>query len=282
MLARTKNEVMSASLLGSMRDSSAGVRRLTSIAAVAAETVWVPHWVRGSYTTTTKPPHPIAFAFDIDGVLKQGPKVLPEARRALRILHGENRYRIKFPYILVTNGGGPSEKDRAQKLTAELQVDIQPEQVLQAHTVLQSLTRLYADEPVLVIGGSDRPAGTTRSVMREYGFNNVHTSHDLHAWAPASWPFAVVPEEQKVLIRRDIDYSKVKFKAIIVYHDSLDWGRDIQLMTDILRSKNGVFGTLVEDEELRDRDQIPLYLSHNDFCECCMSTRDTLKLCGRV
>lgn len=223
-----------------------------------------------SYRNTsslTRPPRPVAFAFDIDGVLKQGPKVLPQALKALRVLNGENKFRTKVPYILVTNGGGPSEKDRAEKLTAELQVDIKPEQVLQAHTVLQSLTKLYGDEPVLVIGGSDRPAGTTRRVMQDYGFNDVHTSHDLLAWAPASWPFSKVSNDQMQLIRKDVDYSEVKFKAVIVFHDSLDWGRDIQLMADILRSREGVFGTLSEAEELKAREQIPLYFSHGDFRE---------------
>ncbi|CAO1613985.1 unnamed protein product [Parajaminaea phylloscopi] len=245
-----------------------GATALRSLATPAPPPRAARYSSSSSSSSSPSPPqprHPVAFAFDIDGVLKQGPKVLPQALRALRILHGENKYRVKVPYILVTNGGGPSERERAQKLTNELQVDIQPEQVLQAHTVLQSLTRLYGDEPVLVIGGSDRPAGTTRSVMREYGFNNVHTCYDLQAWAPASWPFDTVPEEQRPLVRSDVDYSRVKFKAVIVYHDSLDWGRDIQLMTDILRSKDGVFGTLAEDEELKAREQIPLYFSHNDF-----------------
>lgn len=218
-----------------------------------------------STSTPPRPPKPVAFAFDIDGVLKAGPKVLPQALKALQWLEGKNKYRVKVPYILVTNGGGVSEETRAQRLSQELQVSLAPDQVLQAHTVLASLTRMYGDAPVLVIGGPDKPPGTTRSIMNSYGFKDVYTVHDLHAWAPASWPFSKVSAEHLAVARKDVDFSTVNFKAVIVFHDSRDWGRDIQLMTDILRSRDGVFGTLAEDAELRSREQIPLYFSHGDL-----------------
>lgn len=44
-----------------------------------------------SSTTTDK----YAFAFDIDGVLIRGGKVIPEAIEAMRVLNGENEYGIK-------------------------------------------------------------------------------------------------------------------------------------------------------------------------------------------
>lgn len=47
-----------------------------------------------------------AYAFDIDGVLIRGGKVIPEAIEAMKMLNGENEYGIKVPYIFVTNGGG--------------------------------------------------------------------------------------------------------------------------------------------------------------------------------
>jgi ribonucleotide monophosphatase NagD (HAD superfamily) len=36
-----------------------------------------------------------AFAFDIDGVLIRGGKVIPEAVEAMKTLNGENEYRVK-------------------------------------------------------------------------------------------------------------------------------------------------------------------------------------------
>lgn len=35
-------------------------------------------------------PTGLAFAFDIDGVLKQGPIVLPQAKRVMQLLSGSN------------------------------------------------------------------------------------------------------------------------------------------------------------------------------------------------
>lgn len=62
----------------------------------------------------------------IDGVLKAGEQVLPEAKRALKVLEGNNARKTRIPYIFITNGGGPSETTRAQKLSKELGVEVSP------------------------------------------------------------------------------------------------------------------------------------------------------------
>ena len=108
---------------------------------------------------------PIAVAFDIDGVLKQGPVVLPEALRAIRMLEGENRWLQKVPYLFITNSGGRHEGDRAMDLTHDFQTHVSFEQVMQAHTVMQTLVDKYANEAVLMIGGPDHPPGAARSVL---------------------------------------------------------------------------------------------------------------------
>lgn len=43
----------------------------------------------------------MAFAFDIDGVLVHGDRLIPEGRKALEILNGENELGIKIPHILL-------------------------------------------------------------------------------------------------------------------------------------------------------------------------------------
>lgn len=63
------------------------------------------------------------------------------------------------------------------------------------------------------------------------------------------------------------DFSKIHFAAVLVFHDSRAWGRDIQYMLDVLRSDNGVFGTALTNEQLQKRPQIPLYFSHGDVCK---------------
>ncbi|EPQ27891.1 uncharacterized protein PFL1_04635 [Pseudozyma flocculosa PF-1] len=206
---------------------------------------------------------PLAFAFDIDGVLKAGPLVLPEAKRALQILDGRNPRNEKVPYVFITNGGGKDEASRAADLSRELEIDLKPSQIIQAHTVMKSLVPLYANKPILMVGGPESPPGVPRRVMHQYGFNNVFTTHDLHAYAPAAWPFTKVAPEQLPHIRKE-DFSKIQFAAVLVFHDSREWGRDIQLIIDVLRSNNGVFGT-EHSHDTPPKEQMPIYFSHGDL-----------------
>lgn len=219
-----------------------------------------PNPVRHFSSTTTFNNKRIAFAFDIDGVLKAGERILPQARRALAMLEGHNAKQTKIPYIFITNGGGPSESERAKKLSREFELDIQPDQVIQAHTVLQSLTKRFANLPVLMIGGPDRPPGASRKVMEGYGFTNVFTSHDIHAWQQSSWPFSKPSKGQEDQIRKE-DFSKIHFAAVLVFHDSRDWGRDLQYICDVLRSPDGRIGVLGDDTH----PQPFLAFSHGDL-----------------
>lgn len=73
---------------------------------------------------TAPPPRPVAFAFDIDGVLKSGPVVLPAAKRALKLLDGGNHLGVRVPTIYITNGGGYAEERRAELLSEELGVEV--------------------------------------------------------------------------------------------------------------------------------------------------------------
>lgn len=213
---------------------------------------------------TTKERTPIAIAFDIDGVLKQGPVVLPEALRTLKMLEGENPWNQKVPYLFITNSGGRNESQRAVDLSNDFQQKVVPAQVIQAHTVMNSLLPLYQDKPVLMIGGPDLPAGASRSVLEGYGFKQVYTVHDLQAYAPPSFPYAPPAADQQAAVRH-VDFSQVEFAAIFVFHDSREWGRDIQYCLDIMRADKGVFGTVVTNDELRRRPKVPIYFSHGDL-----------------
>lgn len=52
---------------------------------------------------------------------------------------------------------------------------------------------------------------------------------------------------------------------MLVLHDSREWGRDIQLAIDILRSRDGVFGTVLTNDELKQREPMPIYFAHADL-----------------
>lgn len=179
----------------------------------------------------------LAFVFDIDGVLVRGKRALPAAKRALAILDGNNRFGIKIPYILLTNGGGVSEATRCNELSEQLGIQIKSEQYIQAHTVVRSVVHRYKDTPVLVLGGR---GDTLRKVAEGYGFRQVYNTLDVLAWNPSVWPFHDLTIEERISTKT-ADFSKIPIGAIFVFHDPRNWALDIQVMCDVLRS-GGVIG----------------------------------------
>ncbi|GBE81065.1 HAD-like domain-containing protein [Sparassis latifolia] len=186
---------------------------------------------------TRRTVHPLtrtfaAFAFDIDGVLLRGSQTIDAAKRALSILEGNNPTGMKIPYILVTNGGGASEEARCQKLSKQLGYQILPSQFVQSHTVLKSVVDLYADHPVLVLGGKD---DDIRRVAEGYGFKEVYTTLDVHAWNPAIWPYHELTQSERKSVK-DVDFTQTPISAIFVFHDPRNWALDIQIICDIILS----------------------------------------------
>ncbi|ETW80231.1 hypothetical protein HETIRDRAFT_65267, partial [Heterobasidion irregulare TC 32-1] len=180
---------------------------------------------------------PLAFTFDIDGVLLRGATVLPAARRALAMLEGKNPFAMKIPYILLTNGGGMLEEDRCKSLTSKLGIEISPSQFLQAHTILKSRAQTSVDESVLVLGGN---GNTVRNVAESYGYKHVYTTLDVKAWNPHIWPFHdLTPEE--LASTKAIDFSKTPITSILVFHDPRNWALDVQIATDVILS-GGLIG----------------------------------------
>jgi HAD superfamily hydrolase (TIGR01456 family) len=184
---------------------------------------------------TAKPRSPLAFAFDIDGVLLRGKNPLPAAKEALSILDGNNKLGLKIPFILLTNGGGVSEEERCLKLSSQLGVQIHPDQFIQAHTVLKSIVQNYADVPVLVIGSK---GDTLRRVAEGYGFRKVYTTLDILAWNPSIWPYHDLTPEERASVK-PTDFSKIQFGAIFVFHDPRNWALDTQIMCDVIQ---GIIG----------------------------------------
>jgi HAD superfamily hydrolase (TIGR01456 family) len=196
-----------------------------------------------------------AFAFDIDGVIVRGPETIPEAKEAMKLLNGDNKYNIKVPYIFVTNGGGRSEKARCKELSERLDVDVTEDQVIQGHTPMKDLVDIH--KTVLVVGGV---GDACRNVAEGYGFEQVVTPLDIMKWNPSVSPYHTLTEEE-LKAARDIDFSKVKIDAILVFADSRNWAADQQIILELLLSKNGVMGTASETF-----DEGPgIFFAHSDF-----------------
>ncbi|SCU81340.1 LAMI_0B05776g1_1 [Lachancea mirantina] len=196
-----------------------------------------------------------AFAFDIDGVILRGPDIIPEARLALRMLNGHNKYNIRVPYIFITNGGGRSEKARCKDLSQKLGITVTEDQVIQGHTPMKDLVNVYTN--VLVVGGV---GDTCRKVAQGYGFKNVYIPLDIMKWKPSVTPYYTLSEEEKAVCV-DADFSRISIDAILVFADSRNWAADQQIILELLLSKNGVMGTVSETAE----EGPGLYFAHSDF-----------------
>ncbi|KAF5388859.1 hypothetical protein D9757_005645 [Collybiopsis confluens] len=195
----------------------------------------------------TRPP--LGFAFDIDGVLLAGSQPIPGASRALQILNGDNQLNLKIPYILLTNGGGSTEEERARKLSSRLGVEISSSQIVQAHTVLKDFTQEYADKAVLCLGGIGNQMS---KVAESYGFRRAYTTTDVLAWNSSVWPFMHVSGSD-LASAKQIDFSRTPISAVFVFHDPRNWGVDVQIMCDIIQSGGVIGSPYVDSATRRDR-----------------------------
>ncbi|KAG0198463.1 protein disulfide-isomerase precursor [Mortierella sp. GBA30] len=151
--------------------------------------------------------------FDIDGVLIKGKEVLPGTHAALGLLRSNN-----VPYVFLTNGGGLKEVDKAHQLSKRIGVHISPKQLILSHSPMRELVAKYEDKNVMIVGGN---GSDCRHVAEHYGFKHI-----------------VTPEEKYLQnVYRPVE-------AIMVFHDSVDWGRDLQVMLDALVSRDGHLNTI--------------------------------------
>jgi HAD superfamily hydrolase (TIGR01456 family) len=195
-----------------------------------------------------------AYAFDIDGVLIRGGKVIPEALEAMRVLNGDNQYGIKIPYIFVTNGGGKTEQERCLQLSNQLQIEVSPGQFICGHTPMREMAEQY--HTVLVVGGEGEKC---RHVAEGYGFRDVVTPGDIIKDNADTTPFRkLTAEEYKNSRARN--FGEIEIDAIFVFADSRDWASDQQIILDLLMSKKGRLGTRSETFD----EGPPIFFSHND------------------
>ncbi|ORX63066.1 HAD-superfamily hydrolase [Hesseltinella vesiculosa] len=196
-----------------------------------------------------------AFAFDIDGVLIKGKRTIPQANKALRLLNGDNPRQRKVPFVLLTNGGGMTEASKAEQISDMVGVKIDPDQVIMSHSPMQALAKKYKERRVLVVGG--KGDACTR-LAQGYGFEKVVTPNDVHLWNTSLWPYSQPTGEPRV----NVDFSKEPVEAVMVFHDSYDWGRDLQTTLDAVCSQDGIMTTTKSDFSTQT---MPLYFSNNDL-----------------
>ncbi|KAI1075647.1 HAD-like domain-containing protein [Whalleya microplaca] len=198
----------------------------------------------------------MAFAFDIDGVLVHGDRLIPQGQRALEILNGDNELGIKIPHIFLTNGSGKPEKARCEQLSKILNNPVDTEQFIQSHTPMSALAEYY--NTVLVVGGEGYKC---REVAEQYGFKDIVVPNDIVASDASIAPYRVFTEEERAS-SRPRDFTKVNIEAILVFSDSRDYATDMQIIMDLLQSENGRLGTMAKDPVSQ---RIPIYFSQGDL-----------------
>mmetsp|Transcript_102926 Transcript_102926/g.295104 ORF Transcript_102926/g.295104 Transcript_102926/m.295104 type:complete len:323 (-) Transcript_102926:642-1610(-) len=182
-------------------------------------------------------------AFDVDGVLTRVPNAIPGAYEALSKLQAGG-----VPFCLMTNGGGATEASKAESLSKLLGLDtpLVPEQICLCHTPMKALAKpgpeSLKDETVLLVG---KKYGQLKDIAETYGFTRAITVEELHARYPDMYndmPPAVELDPSSVAAESDL-----KIKAILTMIDPIEWGRETQIVCDVLRS-DGTVGTDVDTQ----------------------------------
>jgi HAD superfamily hydrolase (TIGR01456 family) len=198
-------------------------------------------------------------ALDIDGVLLRGSSVIPGAQRALSALYGNNALKRRFPVIFLTNGGGVTEAAKARELEHKLGIPISPDQVVLSHSPMRALIQSQHNlnnGHVLLVGRD-----SVRDVAESYGMRHPVLVDEILRWKPGVWPYRTVEK-----ISPSSNFDAISIQAVVVFHDSHDWGRDIQVCCDVLRSEHGILGTLSPYHHTPNFQQAaPIYFSNPDF-----------------
>jgi len=154
--------------------------------------------------------------------------------------------------MLLTNGGGKHESERVKDLSAKLSISLDTSNFMQSHTPFAELIHgenSLREKCIMVVGGQ---SGRCRDVAETYGFTNVITPGDVYAAHPEIWPFSK-PFQQSYYasfarpLPRPINPASprdsLKIDAVFVYNDPRDWGLDMQVILDVMLSREGIMGT---------------------------------------
>ena len=110
---------------------------------------------------------------------------------------------------------------------------------------------------VLVVGGEGEKC---RQIAEGYGFNVVVTPGDIIKDNIHTTPFRKLTGPEYGYSRAR-NFAEIEIGAIFVFDDSHDWAGDLQIIIDLLMSKNGRLGTLSENFN----EALPIFFPNNDF-----------------
>ena len=196
-----------------------------------------------------------AVALDIDGVLLRGGQTIPPAHHALNSLQ-----QAEIPFIFLTNGGGVKEEQKAHDLNYKFNNKFTKDQFILAHTPFKQYSSLHGNKRVLVIGKS-----ACLDVARSYGFNNVtnpstllHEDSDIFPCLKHTVANSTSTSNKGN--NNDNNSSSNMIEAAFIYHDSENWGLDIQVLSDAIIGVRKNTNNQVEYYQ-----KIPIYNCNSDI-----------------
>ncbi|RWR85878.1 HAD-superfamily hydrolase [Cinnamomum micranthum f. kanehirae] len=179
-------------------------------------------------------------AFDIDGVILRGHEPVGGSQLALKRLYDDR-------------GGGIRESKRAYELGELLRVKLLPLQIVQGHSPFKELVHRFGDKFIVAVG-----KGEPDAVMTEYGFKEVVSMDEYESYFNDIDPLSQYKTWRSKQIFSNKFYARTdKVQAVFIVSDPVDWGRDIQILCDILRS-GGLPGT-------KNGHQPPLFFANDDL-----------------
>ena len=186
-------------------------------------------------------------ALDIDGVLYRSGTVFPRTAEAMRLLEAS-----KIPFVFVTNGGGLTEVEKSIELTHQLGITVRPEQIIMAHTPFQQIAADHKGHRVLIIGHEG-----CLDVARSYGFSKVASVRDIHEECPS-----IYPHTKPANLPSSADVGE-PIEAILLFHDCLDWGLEMQVMWDVIVGRQQNNREILIPEIFKQR--IPVFACNADI-----------------
>ena len=196
-------------------------------------------------------------AIDIDGVLVRGNTVIQGAKNAIQLLQ-----RNRIPHVFVSNGGGVLEAKKAADLGNKLNLDIRPSQIILSHTPLSDarLVSKYRDSRVLIVGSYP----SCVNIARHYGYLNAVTIEDICRSQPLIYP---LNKGNATLMNHSNEGPLPSVDAIMVFHDPVHWGLEMQILSDLLvhSNRSSIDESLITGDGSRKKQTIPLFTTNSDL-----------------
>jgi HAD superfamily hydrolase (TIGR01456 family) len=165
--------------------------------------------------------------FDVDGVLARGTLALPQAERAMKLLHDEHG-NMKAPITYVTNSLN-RDQDKANQISNWFGINVSPSQMISAQGPL-AIFKDFHDKHCLLIG-----QGKILDIAKDLGFTNICTLDQIQDAYPL---LDMVDHENRKKIARD-GYKEKEFpriEAVILLGEPQRWESSLQLLIDLLQT----------------------------------------------